>query len=229
MVYGVVRPIVLLLARALWRLRIVGSERVPATGPCVLAPSHRSILDALFAPLATRRRVRSMAKRELWSVPGLGALVEALGGFPVERSAAADRSALRTAVEVLEAGEPLVIFPEGTRRTGRRIEDLHDGAAYVAARLQVPVVPIGIAGSEEILPKGSRFPRLRKVVMVVGEPVQAPRHRPLGEGEGSGRRRGSGVVRRSDVRAFTDEIGGALQKAFDEADAALADASRLRP
>lgn len=226
MVYGVVRAIVLLLSRALWRLRIVGSERVPATGPCVLAPSHRSILDALFAPLATRRRVRSMAKRELWSVAGLGALVEALGGFPVERSAA-DRSALRTAVEVLEAGEPLVIFPEGTRRKGRRIEDLHDGAAYVAARLQVPVVPIGIAGSEEILPKGSRLPRLRKVVMVVGEPVEAPRHRLLGEGEGSDRRRGSGVVRRSDVRAFTDEIGGALQKAFDEADAALAGGSRL--
>lgn len=202
--YRVVRPVVALLARLLWRLRVEGGERVPREGPFVLAPTHRSILDAFLAPMVTRRRVRFMAKRELWKVKGLGRLVEALGAFPVDR-AAADRTALRTAMACIETGDPLVIFPEGTRRKGEVVEDLHDGAAYVAARQQVPIVPVGIAGSEDILPKGAKVPRLRRVTIVVGEPIEPPTR--------------DGSVPRSEVKALTAHLQVALQKAFDEATA----------
>lgn len=204
--YRVARSLVWVLSRSLFRLKADGTDRVPASGAYVIAPTHRSLLDAFFVGMITRRRVRFMAKRELWGVPVLGRLVEALGAFPVDRDAA-DRAALRTAMECVRAGEPLVIFPEGTRRRGSVVEDLHDGAAYVAARLGVPIVPVGIAGSEEILPKGSKVPRFKKVRLVVGDPITAPERQSS--------------VKRSDVRELTGTIEVALQKVFDEARAAL--------
>jgi len=203
--YRVVRVVVAGLARLLFRIQIVGAERVPATGPFVIAPSHRSLLDAFFAALITPRRVRFMAKEEIWKVKFLGRLVEKLGAFPVARGAA-DRAALRNAMACVEDGEPLVIFPEGTRRTGPAVTDLHDGAAYVAARHGVPIVPVGIAGSEEILAKGRKIPRLHRVVLVVGEAIEAPT-----------RPEGGGAVPRSAVRALTATIEIALQRSFDEA------------
>lgn len=204
--YQTVRAIVDVLTRLLWRRRLVGVERVPRTGAFILAPSHRSIVDAFLAPMITRRRVRFMAKQELWKSKVLGRLVEALGAFPVDRDAT-DRTALRRAMACIEAGEPLVVFPEGTRRRGDRIEDLHDGAAYLASRLQVPIVPIGIAGTEEIMPKGAKLPRLRRVTIVVGESIDPPRR--------------ARSVKRSDVRSLTADLAVGLQKAFDEARATL--------
>ena len=205
--YRVVRAIVWAISKTVFRLSVEGAERLPASGPYVIAPTHRSNLDSFFVALVTKRRVRFMAKQEIWKVRWLGRLAEALGAFPVDR-AGADRAALRTAMACVEAGEPLVVFPEGTRRRGPVVEDLHDGAAYVAARLGVPIVPIGIGGSEAILPKGAKVPRLKKVHLVVGDPLRAPD-------------RDGGSVKRSDVRELTDGIEVALQKVFDEARTAV--------
>lgn len=204
--YRLARGLVYLVSRLLWRIRFVGTDRLPRTGPYILSPSHRSNLDSFFAALTTKRRVRFMAKREIWRSRFLGRAAEYLGAFPVDRGAP-DRAALRTAGACLDAGEPLVVFPEGTRRSGPVVEDLHDGAAYLAARWGVPVVPVGIAGSEEILAKGRKLPRLRRVLLVVGEPIEPARR--------------DGAVPRSEVRALTADIQVALQKAFDEARALL--------
>lgn len=204
--YRLARMFVHGLSRLLWRFRIAGADRLPQTGPYVLAPSHRSNLDAFFAALVTRRRVRFMAKREVWKSKTLGRLAAYFGAFPVDRTGV-DRAALRQASACLAAGEPLVVFPEGTRRHGLVVEDLHDGAAYLAARHGVPIVPVGIAGSEEILSKGRKLPRLRPVRLVVGEPIDPP-HR-------------GAAVPRSEVKALTADLRIALQKAFDDARAAL--------
>lgn len=203
--YRLVRGLVLGLAKLLWRIRIVGAERIPRTGAVVLAPSHRSNLDSFFVPLCTARRCRFMAKKEVWKSKALGRAVEYFGAFPVERGTA-DRAALRTATACLEAGEPLVVFPEGTRRRGAVVEDLHDGAAYLAARTGAPIVPIGIGGSEQILAKGRKLPRLHKVTVVVGEPIAPPRR--------------EGSVQRAEIRELTDEIRVALQNVFDDASSA---------
>jgi 1-acyl-sn-glycerol-3-phosphate acyltransferase len=200
--YRIVRGIVFCVSRALWRIRFVGQDRLPRTGPYILAPSHRSNLDSFFAALVTTRRVRFMAKREIWKSKLLGRAAAALGAFPVDRGGA-DRAALRTAGECLAAGDPRVIFPEGTRRAGLIVEDLHDGAAYLAARHGVPIVPVGIAGSEEILAKGAKLPKLKRVLVVIGEPLETA----LPEG----------ATPRSEVRALTAEVQVALQWAFDEA------------
>jgi 1-acyl-sn-glycerol-3-phosphate acyltransferase len=154
--------------------------------------------------LVTRRRARFMGKAELWGNRWAGQLMSALGGFPVERGTA-DRSAITSAVTALAGGEPLVVFPEGTRRRGPLIEDLHDGVAYVAARCRVPIVPVGIGGSEEILARGRKLPRLKRVVIVVGEPIDPPA--------------GDGPVKRRAVAALTEQLRVELQQLFDEAQA----------
>jgi 1-acyl-sn-glycerol-3-phosphate acyltransferase len=99
------------------------------------------------------------------------------------------------------------MFPEGTRRSGPVVEDLHHGVAFLAARLGVPIVPIGIGGSETILARGRKIPRFNRVVVVVGEPIDPPVREP------------GASVRRGDVTALTQELAAAVQHLFDQAEA----------
>src|SRR3546814_4169454 len=96
-----------------------------------------------------------------------------LGAFPVHRGSA-DRDALKACTDIVAGGSPLVMFPEGTRQSGPKVEELFDGTAYVAAKTGVPIIPMGIGGSEAMLPKGAKLPRRSKLVLVVGEPIPAP-------------------------------------------------------
>jgi 1-acyl-sn-glycerol-3-phosphate acyltransferase len=151
--------------------------------------------------------MRYMGKASIWKSKALGRFVSMLGAFPVHRGTA-DRESLRTCMRVIENGEPLVMFPEGTRRSGDAVEDLFDGPAYVAARAGVPLVPVGIGGSDAAMPVGARFIRPRKVVLVVGEPIVPP------TGDGSGR------VPRRVVRQLTEQLQVDVQRLYDEARAA---------
>lgn len=183
-----------------FRVKIIGKERVPKQGAFVAAPSHRSYVDTPFCAFVTRRRIRFMGKQELFRNKFGAWLFGALGAFPVARGTV-DRSALREARAVLERGEPLAIFPEGTRRTGPVIGELFEGAAYLATKAGVPIVPVGIGGSEEILARGAKFPRFKRVVVVVGEPLQPPA-------------RGANRV---EIAALTERLHRVLQELFDEA------------
>lgn len=203
MLYRVARAIVLTLCRVLFRVRVRGLEHVPTSGSYIVAPTHRSLLDIPFAAFTTRRRIRFMAKEELFAKPGLARLLAALGGFPVSRGSA-DRAALRTAQEIIESGEPTALFPEGTRLSGREVGTLFDGAAYLAAKTGVPIVPVGIGGSEQILASGRVLPRLRRVAVVVGPPIAPPV-------------RTGTAVNRPAVRAVTAELHRSLQRLLDEA------------
>ena len=131
------------------------------------------------------------------------------------RRGSADRDALRSCLEVLAGGEPLVMFPEGTRRSGPLVESLFDGAAYVAIRAGVPIVPVGIGGSEEAMPKGARMIRPVRVTMVVGRPLYP-------EPGGSGR------ASRRAVRQLTDRLAKELQALYDEAQVKAGAASPWR-
>ena len=117
----------------------------------------------------------------------------------------ADRESLRTVLDVIENGEAVVMFPEGTRREGPTVEDLFDGPAYVAARAGVPLVPVGIGGSDAAMPVGARFVRPHKIVLVVGETIDPP------VGDGTGR------VRRRVVREMTARLQAEVQRLYDEA------------
>jgi 1-acyl-sn-glycerol-3-phosphate acyltransferase len=201
--YRVARALTLTPFKAIFWVHVRGPEKVPRNGAFVVAPSHRSLMDIFFTGYITRRPIRFMAKQELFEKPFLAWLFTALGGFSVERGSA-DRPALRAAQEALEKGEPVAIFPEGTRRHGREVVDLFDGGAYLATRLGVPIVPVGIGGSEQILASGRTLPRLHEVAIVVGDPIYPPDH-------------GAGRVRRQEVSNTTEKVRLELQACFDEA------------
>jgi 1-acyl-sn-glycerol-3-phosphate acyltransferase len=197
--YYVARAFVTGFTRLWTRMRIEGREHVPTHGAFVLAPVHRSNMDTPIAACVTRRRLRFMGKDTLWKHQPAAWLLSALGGFPVVRGTA-DREALHRCIAVLEAGEPLVLFPEGERKAGPTVQPLFDGAAYVALKAGVPIVPVGIGGSEAVMPKGTRF-ILPKHVHVIMPPPSVT----------------EGRVQRRAVRHVTAELHASLQQLYDEA------------
>ncbi|MDA8309379.1 MAG: lysophospholipid acyltransferase family protein [Actinomycetota bacterium] len=183
---------------------VTGRDHVPLEGPAIIAPVHRSFADFAFSAFLTRRKLFFMAKDELWRSRALGRLLAALGAFPVHREAA-DREALRRAQEVLCRGQLLVLFPEGTRRSGETVAELHEGAAFLAARTGAPIVPVGIGGSDVSMPKGRRIPKRLRIRVVVGEPIPPPA------------RSAHGRVPRSHLHATTEALRAAIQAVYDEA------------
>ena len=205
--YLSIRLIVIAICRVYLRLRIFDAHKIPKTGTFILAPSHRSTLDIPVAAATTRRRMMYMGKDSMWKIKPIGFFLTALGSFPVTRGSA-DLEALKRCIAVLERGDPLVLFPEGTRRNGRIIEPLFDGAAFIAYKTGVPIIPVGIAGSEEIWPPGTKLPRPRKCVVVVGDAIYP---KDLNGARAS----------REIMGEFTLELQASLQIVFDQAFAKL--------
>ena len=191
--------------RAYWRVEVDGADHVPDSGPVILAPVHRSFMDFFVVSEVTRRKIFYLTKEEMWGSRPLGAFLDAVGAIPVHREGS-DRLALDRAQSVLEQGEVLVLFPEGTRRSGPVVEDLHEGAAFLAARTGAVIVPVGIGGTAAAMPKGAKFVRPVKVHVIVGEPLAPPE------------RSARGRVPRSQVHALTDELCRALQQLYDAAE-----------
>jgi 1-acyl-sn-glycerol-3-phosphate acyltransferase len=148
-----------------------------------------------------------MGKDSMWKIRPIGVFLTALGSCPVTRGSA-DLEALKRCIAVLERGDPLVLFPEGTRRNGRIIEPLFDGAAFIAYKTGVPIIPVGIAGSEEIWPPGTKLPRPRKCVVVVGDAIYP---KDLNGARAS----------REIMGEFTLQLQASLQIVFDQAFAKL--------
>jgi 1-acyl-sn-glycerol-3-phosphate acyltransferase len=239
LLYHVVRGIAVGISRAYLPGRVVGRENLPTEGAYVLAPVHRSYIDWLIVARVTRRRrLRYIVKAEVWKSKLVGRILEACGCFPVNRSGA-DREALERCRAVLAGGEALVMFPEGTRRSGPVVSDLREGVAYLAVRAGAPVVPVGIGGSERAMPRGSSIPRPRRVEVVIGKPVWPPHgpsraadpdapaggdataagsadHADVGAGERAAHRRQGRVSRRA-TKEFSDEVAAAIQTVFDQA------------
>lgn len=207
--YRFVRAVVVGFCKLFWRVSVEGLEHVPREGAYVLAPVHRSNIDTLVVAAVTTRRLRYMGKSSLWKFAWIGRVLSALGAFPVNRGTA-DREALRQCIEVIRGGEPLVVFPEGTRQSGPVVQPLFEGAAYVATRTGVPIVPVGIGGSEAAMPKGSKLLRPVKVHVVVGEPLHPAPPGP------------SGRAPRSAVHDLTEQLAERLQALFDRAQARVA-------
>ena len=178
MIYGLLHRVVPPVAKAVWRPTVVGLENVPATGPVILASNHLSFADSVVIPVLVPRKVVFLAKSDYFTGPGVkGALTrawfETLGMLPVDRD---DRKAalasLDTALAVLGRGEAFGIYPEGTRSRDGRLYRGRTGIAHLALTTGAPIVPVGLQGTQHLQPVGSNLPRLVKVTVRFGAPIQ---------------------------------------------------------
>lgn len=203
-VYKVVVTFIRWVMNPYFKVEVHGQvENLKVEGPLILAPVHRSNLDSMLVAGASTRRCRALAKHTMFKRRPFAWLIASLGAFPVERGTA-DREALRVARMLLDSGEAMFVFPEGTRQEGQKIGDIYDGVAYLAAKTGAQVVPVGIAGTGEAMAKGTKFPRRVKVVMQVGE-IMAP---PVASGK---------RVTVGDRARFSEQLGIVLQELMDEA------------
>jgi len=175
----VLRATLCRLALAIWRVKVRGIEILPTEGGAILCANHIALMDSLLLwCVRLPKQPHFVAKSELYKVSGtkgklLAWLIDMVGGMPVERGTA-DRVMITRATDLLKRGEWIAIFPEGTRLKGSDREALGQamgGAAYLALRADVPLIPIGIAGTDKIMPPGARFPRFPRVSFVFGEPL----------------------------------------------------------
>lgn len=162
--------------KALYRMEVAGADRIPAEGPCILVANHESLIDPFVLGVVTTRKIRYMAKAELWRHGLARRVMEAFGTFPIERGGA-DSTALTRAGRLLAEGEILGIFPQGTCLPYARRPFLR-GAARLALATGAPIVPICMVGTERAL-RPHRFriglPRIR---ILVANPLEVARERP---------------------------------------------------
>lgn len=153
--------------------RIYNVERVPRSGPLVVVSNHASYFDPPLLSTSLERPVAFMAKEELFKVPVLGPLIRLYGAYPVNRQAA-DRSAIKAAIKSSHDGWAVGIFLQGTRTPDGRVTDPKLGAALLAAKLNAPLLPTSLWGTEKILAKGSPLPKPTPITIRVGELLPPP-------------------------------------------------------
>ena len=202
-IYNFGRSLIRSLARVIYRPRIEGTEHVPVDGPVIFASNHLSFIDSIAIPVAAPRPVHFLAKSTYFEGTGLkGSIVReffsSIGAIPVRRGAGqAALDALDQQKQLLEAGHAVALYPEGTRSLDGRLYKGRTGVAFLALESGAPVVPVGLIGTDEAMPKGAKFPRLNKRITVrFGAPIDVSHHGPAT----SGRAR----------RLATDEIMAAI-------------------
>ncbi|MET9922735.1 lysophospholipid acyltransferase family protein [Streptomyces sp. NPDC059605] len=200
MFYYVLKYVVLgPLLRLFFRPRIEGLEHVPEDGAAIIAGNHLSFSDHFLMPAMLGRRITFLAKAEYFTGPGLkgrltAAFFHSIGQIPVDRSGKeAGQAAIREGLKVLGRGELLGIYPEGTRSHDGRLYKGKVGVAVMAIKAQVPVVPCAMVGTFEIQPPGQTIPRIKRVTIRFGEPLDFSRYAGLEN-------------QKAAVRAVTDEI-----------------------
>ncbi len=173
LVYRASRLFCLGIAKVVFRMRVEGREFVPQVGPAILAANHVSFIDPIIVGVAVSRLVHYMAKEELFRFRPFAWLLRQYQVFPVKRRRA-DLRAMNRAILLLEQGEIVVIFPEGTRGDGATLGPVRPGVILLAARVGVPVVPVFHAGMERVLPRGAWWPRRHPLTVRFGAPLRPP-------------------------------------------------------
>ena len=206
MAYFILKTFVLgPLLRVLFRPWVRGIENIPTTGAAILASNHLSFSDSIFLPLQSRRPVVFLAKSEYFTGKGLkGALTrwffKSTGQLPIDRSGGkASEASLNTGLGVLGTGQVLGIYPEGTRSPDGRLYRGRTGIARMALEAKVPVIPVAMIDTEKVQPIGKRLPRIRRIGIIVGQPLDFSRFDGM---------EGDRIV----LRAVTDEIMYELMK-----------------
>ncbi len=165
MVYRILRPVAWVLMKGLFFHRAVGVEHIPQQGGCIFASNHMSLMDPVFLGLGVRRRkVHYMAKAEIFKNKALAWFFRSLGAFPVKRGAK-DVAAVKTAIDMIDQGHFVGIFPQGKRVKGEKLSRYKTGFALLAIRSKCPIVPVYVKT------KNQRLRPFRPVTVVFGKPL----------------------------------------------------------
>ena len=159
-----------LAGRCFFRLRVIHRERMIQSGPVILAMNHQSYLDPPLAGTTCDRPIYFLARRTLLDVPLLGWVLPKVNVIPVNQEGV-DRTAIKALIRVLQAGNGVLVFPEGSRTVDGNLQPAEPGLGLVIAKTLAPVVPMRIFGAREALPRGSGRVRFCPITVVVGEPI----------------------------------------------------------
>ncbi len=159
-----------LTGRLLFRFRVIHRERMIQRGPVILAMNHQSYLDPPLAGITCDRAIYFLARRTLLNVPLLGWVLPKVNVIPVNQEGV-DRSAIKAMIRVLQAGNGILVFPEGSRTLDGNLQPAEPGLGLVIAKTLAPVVPMRIFGANEALPRRGGRLRLVPITVVVGEPI----------------------------------------------------------
>lgn len=191
--WSVVSPVL----HTYFRGRIYGAENVPKSGPLVVVSNHASDFDPPILASCMTRPVAFMAKEELFKVPGLSQAIRLYGAYPVKRGSA-DRSAIRAALQALDDGWAVGIFLQGTRTADARIPSPKVGAAMIAAKANVPLLPVSLWGTQKIIQPGSAIPHPVPVTIRIGDVIDPP-----------------ASTKRADLEAVTQQCAAAIHQLHD--------------
>ena len=200
--YHLARGAIVPLTKVLWRPTITGIDHIPRSGGVILASNHLSFIDSFAIPIASPRPVSFLAKADYWTGTGVGGSIRrgfftASEAIPVDRhSSRAAQESLDLALDVLRAGRAFGIYPEGTRSRDGRLYRGRTGVACLALAAGVPVVPVGLVGTDRVQPVGAKIPTLAKVRVAFGTPITPETYAGMPAGKAR--------------RALTDEVMNAI-------------------
>ncbi|NHI16629.1 1-acyl-sn-glycerol-3-phosphate acyltransferase [Microbacterium excoecariae] len=206
MIYWILKYLVIgPVLKAIFRPWITGADHIPSQGAAILASNHLSVMDSIFLPLMIDRPMSFLAKAEYFTGRGLKGwatkwFMTGTGQIPIDRSGgSASEAALNTALQVIGRGDLLGIYPEGTRSPDGRLYKGRTGLARMALVAKVPVIPVVMVDTDTMMPIGATVPRIMRVGMIIGEPLDFSRYEGLEDD-------------RFVLRSVTDEIMVALQQ-----------------
>ena len=187
------------LLRTVFRPWVKGQENIPKSGPAIVVSNHVSFVDSVFLPLVMPRQMSFLAKSDYFTGKGIkGFFVRtfmiAAGQLPIDRTGGkASEASLNTGLRVISEGRLLGIYPEGTRSPDGRMYRGRTGVARMVLEAQVPVIPTAVVGTKEVMPLGAKMPKVKRVGVIVGKPLDFSRFHGM-DGD------------RFVLRAITDEI-----------------------
>jgi 1-acyl-sn-glycerol-3-phosphate acyltransferase len=212
MIYRIMRALFIRFFRVLGAWEVRGHENVPREGAVLIAPNHLSFLDPPLIGCALRRPGWFMAKAELFSIPGFAWLIRGMHAYPVKRGVV-DRRALKRTLEYLKAGQVVCVFPEGTRSASGELGPIEIGIGMLALKSGAPIVPVGIRGTDRMLPRDAKWLHSAKIRVQFGPPL------PVSPGA-------AGRAEREACQQVADLVRDALHAILVEMDTPRAGASR---
>ncbi len=170
MLYIIIKSFSLIIFKLIFKLKIIGSENIPKTGPFIIVANHSSLLDGFVLVSSVKPKITFMSAPYLFKMPFVGNILRGVGAIPVQGKGN-DIKLIKKVMKVLQAGGVLGIFPEGRIINEKDDFSAKAGAAYLAVKVDVPIIPMAIKGAGKVLPVGAKFPKLNKIEIKIGKPI----------------------------------------------------------